>query len=44
MQRPVIIDEEMAALLARPAPPFELLQVADLLPSELASEYEERFG
>ncbi|KIY97811.1 L-aminoadipate-semialdehydedehydrogenase-phosphopantetheinyl transferase [Monoraphidium neglectum] len=42
--RPIIGDEEMAALLARPAPPFDLLQIQDLLPPDLASQHEALFG
>jgi hypothetical protein len=42
--RPIIGDEEMAALLARPAPPFDLLQIQDLLPPGLASQHEALFG
>lgn len=39
-----ISDDEMAAHLALPPPPFELLRVVDLLPDDKAAQYEEFFG
>ncbi|KAI8470031.1 MAG: 4'-phosphopantetheinyl transferase [Monoraphidium minutum] len=44
LRRPVISDADMAALLALPPQPFELLCVGDLLPPDLAADYEDRFG
>lgn len=34
LQRPVIDDGEMSALLAAPSPPFAMVEVEDLLPAE----------